>query len=76
MTETLANGYSSETSQRELSNEYPHDRVKMIFIFFALCALDESSLSIGRAKFTQSGKVILKRTTREAVHDLENYMSP
>ena len=27
MTETLANGYSSETAQRELSN----DRVEMIF---------------------------------------------
>ena len=26
MTETLANGYSSERAQRELSNEYQHDR--------------------------------------------------
>ena len=31
MTETLAYGYSSESTQRELSNEYPHDRVKMVF---------------------------------------------
>ena len=31
MTETLANGYSFESSQRELSNEYQHDRVTMIF---------------------------------------------
>ena len=31
MTETLANGYSSESTQRELSNEYEHDRVWMIF---------------------------------------------
>ena len=31
MTETLANGYSSESTQRELSNEYQHDRVLMIF---------------------------------------------
>ena len=31
MTETLANGYSSESTQRELSNEYQHDRVWMIF---------------------------------------------
>ena len=31
MTETLANGYSSESTQQELSNEYKHDRVKMIF---------------------------------------------
>ena len=34
MTETLANGYSSESTQRELPNEYQHDRVKMIFINF------------------------------------------
>ena len=34
LTETLANGYSSESTQRELSNEYQHDRVKMIFIIF------------------------------------------
>ena len=26
-TETLANGYSTESTQRELSNEYQHDRV-------------------------------------------------
>ena len=31
MTETLANGYSSERSQQELSNEYQHDRVLMVF---------------------------------------------
>ena len=31
MTETMTHGYSS---QRELSNEYQHDRVKMIFIIF------------------------------------------
>ena len=31
MTETLANGYSSESTQRELSNEYQHDRVYMVF---------------------------------------------
>ena len=31
MTETLAHGYSSESTQRELSYEYQLDRVKMIF---------------------------------------------
>ena len=31
ITETLANGYSSESSWRELSNEYQDDRVSMIF---------------------------------------------
>ena len=31
MIETLANEYSSESSQWELSNEYQHDRVSMVF---------------------------------------------
>ena len=31
MIETLAYGYSSESAQRKLSNEYQHDRVKMVF---------------------------------------------
>ena len=31
MTETQANGYSSKSTQRELSNEYQHDRVKTVF---------------------------------------------
>ena len=31
MFETLANGYSSESAQRELSNGYQHDKVCMFF---------------------------------------------
>ena len=31
MTETLANRYSSENTQQELSNEYQHDRVELFF---------------------------------------------
>ena len=31
MIETLAHGYSFESTQRELSNEYQHDSVKMVF---------------------------------------------
>ena len=31
MTENLANGYSSESTHRELSNEYQYDRVKLFF---------------------------------------------
>ena len=30
MTETLAHGYLSESTQQELSNEYQHDRVSMV----------------------------------------------
>ena len=38
MTETLANWYSSESTQQELSNEYQHDRVTMVFK--NLCVLE------------------------------------
>ena len=31
MTETQANGYSSESTQLQLSNEYQHDRLTMLF---------------------------------------------
>ena len=31
MIETLTHGYSSECTEEELSNEYQHDRVKMVF---------------------------------------------
>ena len=52
MSETLANGYSSESTRGELSNEYQHDRVKMTFIPFLLFgALDESNLSIRSVKW-------------------------
>ena len=44
MTETLANGYSSESTRRELLNEYQHDRVCLDGLQKSLhpCALDES----------------------------------
>ena len=39
MTKTLAHGYSSEIPRRELSNEYPHDRVSMTFKNHCILAL-------------------------------------
>ena len=39
MTEILANGYSSESTLRELSNEYQHDRVLMVFKDFGILVL-------------------------------------
>ena len=54
MTETLAHGYSSESTEQELSDEYQHDRVFSkhdgFQRFLRSCSLDESSLSIGRVK--------------------------
>ena len=32
----MANGYSSESTQRELSNGYQHDRVSMVFKDFCI----------------------------------------
>ena len=37
MTKTMAHGYSSDSTQRELSNEHQHDRV--LTIFKKLCVL-------------------------------------
>ena len=37
MNEILAHGYSSESTKKELSNEYQHGRVQMIFKVF--CSL-------------------------------------
>ena len=48
MTETLTHGYSSESTERELSNGYPHD--KYGFQSLHPWALAESSLRIGRVK--------------------------
>ena len=45
MTETLVNGYSSDSTQRELYDEYQHDRVKLFFTFFFFFrTLDKSNL--------------------------------
>ena len=53
MTETLTNGFSSHSTQHDLSSEYQHDRAKMIFIFVTLfCVLDEGNLDIRRLKCT------------------------
>ena len=51
MSETLANGYSSDSTLQELSNEYHHDLFYIIFINICLLVhLDASSLSIGMVK--------------------------
>ena len=48
MTETLAPGYSSDSTHWELSNECQHDCSNVFQKSLHPCALDESSLSIGR----------------------------
>ena len=47
LTETLTHGYSSKSTQQELSNKYQHDRVWMIFkniLVFVLCTKVASAL--------------------------------
>ena len=49
--QNLAYGYSSESTQQELSNpnEYQHDRdLDDLQKYLRPCVLDESSLSIGK----------------------------
>ena len=51
MTETQSNGYSSESTKRELSNEYQHAQGLDGFQKSSHpCSMDEISLSIGRVK--------------------------
>ena len=51
MTETLANGYSYDSTQRGLSNEYQHDMVKIIAkYFYDIVQRTKSRLSITRVK--------------------------
>ena len=52
MTETLASGYSSVSTQLMLSNEYQHAMVLRVFKNRCVFALEESSLSIDRVKLT------------------------
>ena len=57
--ETLAYGYSSESTWWELSYECQHDRVSDVFQkYLHPCSLDESSLSIGRVNPYAAGGLI------------------
>ena len=55
MTEPLTHGYSSESTQRELSNECHHDRAKVVIKNLCVIVLwIKSNLSIGRVKGVKS----------------------
>ena len=60
-------GYSPESTQRELSNEYQHDMVKIVFKNLCdLCALGDGSLGIGRVDLmlTPNGLTVQLRRQR------------
>ena len=65
MTETLAYGNSSASTQRELSNEYTCTRQRLDYFQKSLhpCALDESSLGIGRVMVTAGDCVTVNHTS-------------
>ena len=58
MTEALINGYSSESTQRELANEYKHYRVLLFQNSLRHCVLYGSSLGIGTEVLSNSYEYI------------------
>ena len=68
MTETMANGYSSESTPRELSNEYQHDRASLVFENICILvlwmevvsALEGLNRSNAEATFVQSSRIDAK----------------
>ena len=65
MTETVAHEYSSERTQRELSNEYQHDRVEMVFkslCIFVLWMKVASALEGFRLSAAKSSHAILVKS--------------
>ena len=79
MIETLAHGYSSESSQLELSNEYQHDRVQMVFnnlkemIFIASISTHASSYCIstsGNNHIILNGCIRLNTIRKKAIQML------
>ena len=59
ITETLANGYSSESTRRELSNEYQDDRVSMVFQESCILVLWTKVVSALEGLTLTSGKLFL-----------------
>ena len=71
MTETLAHGYSFESTLRELSNEYQQDRVYMIFknlcfiVVWMKVALALEGLTLLMLTATKSSLAILMKSSRQ-----------
>ena len=57
MIETLAHGYSSESTQQELSNEYLHDRVEMVFKHLCILVVWTRVVSALEGLMEDSGKM-------------------
>ena len=66
--ETLEHRYSSESTQQELSNECQHD-ILGLDDFQKPCALDESSLSIGRVR--RKGMPVQSSENLISTYDIE-----
>ena len=71
MTETLAYGYSSASTQRELSNEY-HNDVKMVFKNLCMHVLWMKLASALKGLRIPPGSVIRNYDTFDHNFDIEN----
>ena len=70
MTETLAYGYSSEGAQWELSNEYQHDRVQMVFKNLCILVLWTKIASALKGLNIKEVKDHLKHSEHERVKSI------
>ena len=77
MIETLANGYSSESTHQELSDEYQHDRVLMIFKIICILMLwtKVTSALEGFSWFEKKSHIQMTLIVREGNFGLERVTS-
>ena len=89
MTQTLVNGYTFESTRRELSNEYQYDRVKMIFknlcirvlLTVLTSALEEfnsggTSGTLLMSEAHQATSLLLKTITISRVPEIKHHTFP
>ena len=67
MIETLAYGYSYESTRRELSNEYQHDRDYVFLNTSHPCVLEERNLSIGRFNPSSAEATFVQSTRTQKI---------
>ena len=68
MTETLACGYSYESTQQQLSNEYKRDRVKMVFKNLCVLVLWMKEVSALEGLSFSEGKSLVSLIHDQRLH--------
>ena len=69
--ETLANGYSSESTRRELSNEYQDDRVSMVSQEFCILVLWTKVVSA-----LEGLRLLFDQHCRNEITSLQQFIDP